>query len=191
MATTLDQAMVQEMKKELPSILAALKEKKPVETEKILEAILVTVISNDQTLFKAESRICELETEVKNLNEKIKQLKVETFRAIVKNISTTESDKSGNEKNGETAMDQNAAGNGKEKKKKFKPRPKLRRPQAKKPKTDEANEETTSTDQVMEEKPLEDGEERKESEKVRIMPFIFSSMLSKFEFLQKFERSNY
>ena len=179
MATTLDPAMVQDMKKELPSILAALKEKKPVETEKILEAILVTVISNDQTLFKAESRICELETEVQNLNEKIKQLKIETFRAIVKNISTpTESDKTGNEKNGETAMDENAAENGKEKKKKFKPRPKLRRPQAKKPKTDEA-----ATDQVMEEKPLEDGEERKESEKVRIMTFIFSSMLSKFEFL--------
>ena len=183
MATTLDPAMVQEMKKELPSILADLKEKKPVETEKILEAVLVTLISNDQTLFKAESRICELETEVKNLNEKIKQLKVETFRAIVKNISTKESDKSGNEKDGETAMDENAVANGKEKKKKFKPRPKLRRPQAKKPKTDEANEETTSTDQVMEEKPLEDGEERKESEKVRIMPFIFSSMLSKFKFL--------
>ena len=184
MATTLDPAMVQEMKKELPSILADLKEKKPVETQKILEAILVTVISNDQSLFKAESRICELETEVQNLNEKIKQLKVETFRAIVKNISSpTESDKTGNEKNGETAMDENATENGKEKKKKFKPRPKLRRPQAKKPKTDEANEETTSTDQVMEEKPLEDGEERKESEKVRIMPLIFSSMLPKFEFL--------
>ena len=166
MATTLDPAMVQEMKKKLPSILTDLKEKKPVETGKILEAILVTLISNDQTLFKAESRICALETEVQNLNEKIKQLKVETFRAIVKNISSTESDKPGNEKNVESAKEEKAAENGKDKKRKFKPKPKLRRPGTKKSKSDEANEEATSTDQVKDEEPLEDGEERKGSDKV-------------------------
>ena len=185
MEMTLDPTMVQEMKKELPSILANLKEKKSVETEKILEAILVTVLSNDQTLIKAEERICTLETEVKNLNEKIKQLKVETFRAIVKNIpSTNESDKSGNV---ETSKEEKATENGEEKKKtkkkKFKPKkPDSKKSEAKKSKTDEGIDE--ATDQATENDDW-DGEEKKDSEKVSKMIFdllLIEMVITNFEF---------
>ena len=88
MVITLDPALVQEMRKELPPILADLKDKKSVDTSKVLNAILITVLSNDQTLSKAEARIHSLESQVGHLNNRIKKLETESYRnkVVLKNV---------------------------------------------------------------------------------------------------------
>lgn len=106
MAITLDPALVQEMRKELPTILADLKEKKAVDTSKVLNAILITVLSNDQTLVKAEARITSLETQVGHLNKRVKKLEAESYRnrVVLKNVPLHDSlrSRSATETNGQT-----------------------------------------------------------------------------------------
>lgn len=77
----IDQDMVQEMRKDLPAMLADLKAKKQVDSNRLLCAILVTVLGNDTTLYENQKRITSLE-------QRVKKLEVETYqnKAIFKNV---------------------------------------------------------------------------------------------------------
>ena len=75
--------MIQETRKELPSILADLKAKKQVESSKILQAILVTLLGNDVAVIEAQKKIKTLENQVSHLNNRVKKLEVESYKTKV------------------------------------------------------------------------------------------------------------